>query len=78
MFLGAACFGLHWIPEAMQRHEIRKKYNLQGSFLGDLARSCCCALCELTQSAKESEIREKELGSSGQYAASDSMVYAKA
>jgi hypothetical protein len=61
----------------MQRHEIRKKYNLQGSFLGDLARSCCCALCELTQAAKESELREKELGSSGgQYAAADSMVYA--
>jgi len=74
LFCGASCFGLHWIPEAMQRADIRHKYNLQGSFVGDIIRSFCCPCCELMQTAKEAEFREKELaggvnvgGESAQY-----------
>jgi Cys-rich protein (TIGR01571 family) len=74
MFLGSACFGLHWVLEAMQRSEIRKKYNLQGSCLTDIAVACCCVLCDLTQQDKETALREQEIAS-GQYKVADSMTY---
>jgi hypothetical protein len=70
------CFGLHWIPESMQRSDIRRKYNLQGSCITDIAAACCCALCDLVQQEKESEIREKQ-NVGQQYGQSDSMVYGK-
>jgi len=60
----------------MQRMEVRRKYNLQGSCLTDIAVACCCALCDLVQQEKETEVREKELGSATQYAGADQMVYA--
>lgn len=56
LFFASACFGLHWIPESLQRQDIRHKYNLQGSCLGDIARACCCALCDLTQQEKETAL----------------------
>lgn len=43
---------------AMQRQNVREKYNLQGSCLTDLALSCCCGLCSLVQQDKEAEYRE--------------------
>jgi len=77
LFLASACFGLHWIPESMQRADIRRKYNLEGSCLTDIAIACCCALCDLTQQEKETTIREKE-HSASQYASTDNMmVYGK-
>jgi len=74
MFFGAGCFGLHWILEAMQRSEIRKKYNLKGSCLTDIAAACCCVLCDLTQQEKESRHHE-QLISQGQYKAEGGMTY---
>jgi hypothetical protein len=58
--------------------ELRRKYHLQGNCITDIAKSCCCALCQLVQNEKESIVREKELGGglvTGQYE-SESMVYA--
>ena len=44
----------------MQMADIRERYNLQGSCMGDIAKSCCCACCAVIQAEKESEDREKE------------------
>lgn len=65
LFCGAGCVGLHWIPLAMQRMDIREKYNLRGSCLEDLALSCCCHCCTMVQSDKEAGHREELLRSSG-------------
>jgi hypothetical protein len=71
-------FGLHWVPQSLQRMDIRKKYHLQGSCLTDIAVACCCAICDLVQQEKESEFREKEQGgATAQYsAAGENMAYA--
>ena len=72
-------FGLHWVPQSIQRSEIRKKYHLQGSCLTDIATACCCAICDLVQQEKETEFREKELAGQGapvQYAGGENMAYA--
>ncbi|TWU72636.1 hypothetical protein ED733_000703 [Metarhizium rileyi] len=65
LFCGAGCFGLHWIPMAMQRMNIRDKYNLRGSCLEDILASCCCHCCSLIQQDKEAEHREQQLLASG-------------
>ncbi|KAI9793273.1 MAG: hypothetical protein M1816_000694 [Peltula sp. TS41687] len=54
------CFGCWWVPETMQRADIRAKYNLEGTMLEDLLRSCCCTCCNLVQMEKESVHREEE------------------
>jgi len=79
IFLGSMMVGLHWIPQSLQRMEIRRKYHLQGSCLTDIATACCCAICDLVQQEKETEFREKELAGQGgavQYAGGDNMAYA--
>ena len=59
----------------MQMQDIREKYNLEGSCIVDIAKSCCCGCCALIQAEKESEIREKEKGVvSNQYANGEQMV----
>ncbi|KAI8623494.1 PLAC8 family-domain-containing protein [Xylariaceae sp. FL1651] len=57
LFCGSGCCGLWWVPTVLQRSDIRTKYNLQGSFLLDLAASCCCHCCTLVQSSKEAAHR---------------------
>jgi len=54
--------GLHWIPQVMQRSDIRSKYNLEGSMLTDCLRACCCGCCDLIQQEKEAAFREAEKG----------------
>lgn len=58
LFCGSSCFGVHWIPTAMQRQNIREKYNLEGSCVKDLVASFCCPCCTLMQSDKEAAHRE--------------------
>ncbi|KAM7210204.1 PLAC8 family domain containing protein [Rhypophila decipiens] len=53
LFCGSGCFGLYFIPMAMQRADIREKYHLEGSCLTDIALACCCGLCDLVQQEKE-------------------------
>jgi Cys-rich protein (TIGR01571 family) len=77
LFFASMCFGLHWIPESMQRMDIRHKYNLQGSCLTDIAAACCCALCDLVQQEKESEYREKLVAGGQQYGQTETMSYGK-
>ncbi|KAI0154246.1 PLAC8 family-domain-containing protein [Xylariaceae sp. FL1272] len=52
-FCGASHCGAWWLPTLLQRVEIRKRYNLQGNFLLDLATACCCHACVLVQNGKE-------------------------
>jgi hypothetical protein len=78
LLCGAGCFGLHWIPMAIQRAEIRNRYHLQGSCLVDIATACCCALCNLVQEEKETAHREPLLAQQGvkeQYQPAGGMVY---
>lgn len=78
MFLGFTCFGLPWIPIILQRADIRKKYNLQGTFITDVFTACCCGCCSLVQQDKEVEYREGLLGRAGNdagYQATEEMSY---
>lgn len=76
--MGAAgCLGLHWIPVAMQRADLRAKHNLGGSCLVDIATACCCGCCSVIQQDKEAEYRELAAGGSVQqaYQAPGAMAY---
>lgn len=61
---------------AFQRSELRKKYNLEGGFLGDLLRACCCGCCDLIQQEKESEFRSNEIPNvvTEQYGKAETMI----
>lgn len=78
LFYGAAIFGLHWVPQAMQRSEVRERYNLKGSCLTDIGAACCCVLCDLVQQDKEVTFRQAEQAANPtttQYAADNTMAY---
>jgi len=60
----------------MQRADVRRKYNLAGNCLTDLALSCCCGCCSIIQQEKESELREKEISGAAQYKNASTMDYA--
>jgi Cys-rich protein (TIGR01571 family) len=79
LFFGSSCCCLYWLPTAMQRQNVREKYNLQGDCITDLAASFCCGCCVLVQSDKEAAHREGLLTSQppvAQYEANNAgMVY---
>lgn len=61
---------------ALQRANIREKYNLQGSCLVDIATACCCGICDLVQQEKETVHRNAQGGAvSEQYKTNDDMAY---
>ncbi|KAK0761667.1 hypothetical protein N5P37_005649, partial [Trichoderma harzianum] len=74
VFALAAHFGLGCIPAMMQRKLMRKKFNLEGSWLGDFCRSCSCTCCVLMQNEKESEQRVSARVAEP-YQPHDAMVY---
>jgi hypothetical protein len=45
----------------MQLQDLREKYNLKGSFVGDICESYCCLWCSLVRAEKESKDREVKL-----------------
>lgn len=61
----------------MQRADVRKKFDLQGSCLSDAAINCCCACCSLVQQDKEADYWEKQGGGKGegQYKVDEVMSY---
>ena len=67
------------LPLAMltiQRADVRKKYNLEGSCLTDMAINCCCGVCSLVQQDKEAEHWETQgAGKTEQYQVGDTMTY---
>jgi hypothetical protein len=52
-YIVALHFGIAWIPQTMQRGEIRAKFNLKGSGFGDCCRSYWCPWHTLLQEEKE-------------------------
>ncbi|KAI5838475.1 PLAC8 family-domain-containing protein [Morchella snyderi] len=58
-----------------QRNEIRYRYNLQGSGVGDCCRHLCCSSCTLIQEDIEVRDRERERSQMGAYAAPQQMSY---
>ncbi|KAI1307716.1 PLAC8 family-domain-containing protein [Xylaria venustula] len=76
-FCGASHCGGWWLPTLLQRIDIRKRHNLQGNFLLDLAASCCCHTCILVQNGKEVAHRaaSSQLDTTGYKADSETMVY---
>lgn len=61
----------------MQRSQMRKKYNIQGTMIEDCLRSWCCMCCTIVQNNKEAEFRENEKSAvmTKQYAATEQMQY---
>ncbi|KAI0433097.1 PLAC8 family-domain-containing protein [Xylaria sp. FL1042] len=76
-FCGASHCGGWWLPTLLQRVEIRKRYNLQGNFLLDLAASCFCHTCILVQNGKEVAHRSsaQQPDTTGYEANPETMVY---
>ena len=54
------CIGWQWLWQAMNRSELRAKYNLEGNFCTDILCACCCHCCDLIQQDKEAGYREAE------------------
>jgi hypothetical protein len=65
LLCASGCVGLWWIPVAMQRQDIREKYNLQGDCVTDLLATCCCGPCVLCQGEKEAAHHEPLLAQQG-------------
>lgn len=59
----------------MQRAEARRKYDLEGSCLVDIATSCCCGCCSLIQQEKEAAHREPLLLAGGGGGVADTREY---
>jgi len=57
LFCGSSCVGATPCLMAMQKADIRARYNLQGNCLVDLATACCCGCCDLIQQDKEAAYR---------------------
>ncbi|KAF2239175.1 hypothetical protein EV356DRAFT_563295 [Viridothelium virens] len=76
LWCGAATLGLQWIPQLMQRADLRQKYNIQGDWMSDLFCAFCCNCCDMIQQEKESIFREEELPlSAAQYSNNEQMQY---
>jgi len=54
---GLTYCGFFWVLQMLQRSDVRAKYNLAGSGLGDCCRPYCCPCCELMQEEKELILR---------------------
>ncbi|KAM0809815.1 putative PLAC8 family-domain-containing protein [Seiridium cardinale] len=74
LFCGSTCFGLHWIPIALQRADIREKYQLQGNCIVDIASACCCGCCDLIQQEKESAHWESQSIDTAGYKTNQEMI----
>lgn len=66
LFFLATCFGVPCIPIAMQRSDLRSKYNLKGNFCGDFCSAYWCPACDMMQQEKEAQYRESLRGGRGQ------------
>ena len=47
------CPPIGTVTDAMVRGAVREKYNIDGSFIGDLLCHCCCPCCAIVQNAAE-------------------------
>ncbi|KAI1817953.1 PLAC8-domain-containing protein [Poronia punctata] len=82
LFCGSSCFGLYGLMTALQRQDLREKYDLQGNCLVDIATACCCGCCDLAQQEKEAAYWEgmgkgKGKGDQVGYSTNEEMVMPK-
>ncbi|KAF2644185.1 hypothetical protein P280DRAFT_477595 [Massarina eburnea CBS 473.64] len=57
----ASCFCVHWVMTAMQLHDIREIFDINGSCLRDILKACCCQPCSMVQATKQLKYeKEKE------------------
>ncbi|KAI9761856.1 MAG: hypothetical protein M4579_000796 [Chaenotheca gracillima] len=77
--IGSCGFG--WVLQMMKRGDLRRKYNLDGSGLGDCIRPYCCPCCTIIQEEKEVVWRTKGAGANippqGYQAPTNAMTYGK-
>ena len=57
IWLGLSYVALGWVPQLLQKNEVRTKFNLQGEGVADCLKAACCGCCDLIQMEKESEQR---------------------
>ncbi|KAH6617147.1 PLAC8 family-domain-containing protein [Chaetomium tenue] len=74
LFCASSCVALWWVPMAMQRADMRTKYNLEGNCIFDMVTACCCNCCQLAQADKEAAHREPLLVQQG-YQAQAGMAF---
>ncbi|KAL7412707.1 PLAC8 family-domain-containing protein [Mrakia frigida] len=55
------CCGAGWILQITGRSDVRRRYAIESSELGDCAASFCCGPCSLTQVSRELQIEENVL-----------------
>ena len=62
---------------SIQRSDVRRKYDLQGSCVSDILMSCCCGCCSIIQQDNEVAFREGEVAGNvkEQYKTGDQMTY---
>ncbi|EPS39947.1 hypothetical protein H072_6363 [Dactylellina haptotyla CBS 200.50] len=58
-FAGLMLCGAQWVMGCMQRGELRRKYNLDGSGCGDCVKHFFCECCTLVQEDRESKTRQQ-------------------
>lgn len=56
------CGGLSGLLAAIATGRVRDKYNVAGSWAGDLGKGCCCCCCTVIQGEREVRGREQERG----------------
>jgi len=72
-----AHFGASWIYQTIKRGDMRDRYGIQGSMMGDCAGAYCCTCCALVQEEKEALLREEGIDAKTgtQYQAPAAMTY---
>jgi len=48
----AVCWAIYAVVGAVMRANIRKKFNISGTHVGDCALWCCCSMCAVAQETR--------------------------
>ncbi|KAH9807923.1 PLAC8 family-domain-containing protein [Melampsora americana] len=60
LFTAVNCtFGVGWILQFLQRGEIRDRYLIEGSVIGDFCGACCCMCLQQVQESRELNEEER-------------------
>ncbi|KAI0286347.1 PLAC8 family-domain-containing protein [Russula brevipes] len=58
---GLTVLGYGWIMQIHTRAEVRERYGVDGSAVGDCFSAWCCRPCALTQERREIELEERNM-----------------
>ncbi|KAF8157215.1 PLAC8 family-domain-containing protein [Crassisporium funariophilum] len=53
------CFG--WALQVPSRASVRRRYDIEGDWLGDCGAALCCSSCQLSQDSREIALEERSL-----------------